>query len=136
MPLSPTVQQSQTLLEPFAGLESPPLSTADEQAQIKAALLTLAAATDYQMFGILADSCDQAIATLMAYAQAFGYEMPTTWQPITGPTYLKFNPNLGSCYTDGYVGEHRGVLVSFQSETDEALTQTYGHFPVDLFATP
>lgn len=134
MPLSPTVQQSQTTLAQFAGLASPALSTADEREQVKTALLSLAKATDYQMFGILAATCDQAITTLIAYTQAFGYEMPTTWQPITGPTYLKFNPNLGSCYTDGYTGDHRGVLVSFQSATEEAMNQTYGHFPLDLFS--
>ncbi|ABW25639.1 DUF1824 family protein [Acaryochloris marina] len=133
---SPTVQQSQAALAKFAALDPPPITTAEEREQAKTDLLALAQATDYQMFGILAETCDQAIAALTAYSQAFGYEMPTNWQPITGPTYLKFNPNLGSCYTDNYVGNHRGVLISFQSESEEIINQTYGHFPLDLFSNP
>ncbi|WP_299484738.1 DUF1824 family protein [Acaryochloris sp. IP29b_bin.137] len=134
MPLSPTVQQSQSTLAQFSMLDAPPMAV-DEREQVKTALLALAQATDYQMFGILAETCDQAIAALRAYTQAFGYSMPQTWQPIVGPTYLKFNPNLGSCYTDGYTGDHRGVLIAFQSATEEAINQTYGHFPLDLFPT-
>ncbi|KAI9130631.1 DUF1824 family protein [Acaryochloris sp. CCMEE 5410] len=133
---SPTVQQSQAALAKFAALDPPPITTTEEREQAKTDLLALAQATDYQMFGILAETCDQAIAALTGYSQAFGYEMPTNWQPITGPTYLKFNPNLGSCYTDNYVGNHRGVLISFQSESEEIINQTYGHFPLDLFSNP
>lgn len=136
MSLSSTVQQSQTALAKFAALDPPPISTTEEREQAKAALLALAQVTDYQMFGILAETCNQAIAALTAYTHAFSYEMPTGWQPITGPTYLKFNPNLGSCYTDDYVGNHRGVLISFQSESEEIINQTYGHFPLDLFSSP
>ncbi|WP_299412492.1 DUF1824 family protein [Acaryochloris sp. IP29b_bin.148] len=134
MSLSPSVQQSQTTLAQFAGMESPSLATSTQQEEVKAALLALAQVTDYQMFGILAETCDQAVAALRVYTQAFGYEMPATWQPIAGPTYLKFNPNLGSCHTDRYTGDHRGVLISFQSATEEEMTQIYGHFPLDLFA--
>lgn len=135
MSVSTTIQQSQATLAGFTGFQSPPLATSAEQEPIKTALLALAQATDYQMFGILAETCDQAIATLQAYIQAFGYDMPTSWQSVEGPTYLKFNPNLGSCYTDGYTGDHRGVLISYQSAVDETMNQTYGHFPLDLFAS-
>lgn len=134
MPTPNQIQQSQAALTGFIGIESPPLSTPAEREQAKTALLALAEAVDYQMFGILAETCDQAIETLRTYAQAFGYDMPGTWQPVEGPTYLKFNPKLGSCHTDGYTGIHRGVLVSYQSATDETMNQTYGHFPLDLFA--
>ncbi len=135
MPANPLeiVQQSQAALDRFTGVESPPLPTAADKEPVQAALLALAKLTDYQMFGILAASCDQGIAALRAYAQAFGYEMPSSWQPVEGPTYIKFNPNLGSCHTDSYTGEHRGVLVSYQSAADENLNQIYGHFPLDLF---
>lgn len=130
------VQQAQAALANFAGIESPPLQTPAAKEQVKTALLSLAQAADYQMFGILAESCDQGMAALQAYAQAFGCDLPSSWQPVDGPTYIKFNPNLGSCHTDGYTGEHRGVLVSYQSERNETINQTYGHFPLDLFSSP
>lgn len=128
-----SIQTAQSTLASFAGIQPPPLTTPAEQDQVKAALLALAEVADYQMFGILAETCEQAITTLQAYTQSFGYDMPTSWQPVEGPTYLKFNPNLGSCYTDSYTGEHRGVLISYQSAVDETMNQTYGHFPLDLF---
>ncbi|NJN38559.1 MAG: DUF1824 family protein [Acaryochloridaceae cyanobacterium CSU_3_4] len=128
------IQQAQAALASFAGIQSPPLDAPAAREAVKAALLTLAEAADYQMFGILADGFDQGMATLQAYAQAFGYELPTYEQePVAGSVYIKFNPNLGSYYISSYTQEHRGVLVSYQSAINETINQTYGHFPLDLF---
>jgi hypothetical protein len=127
------IQQAQAALASFAGLQSLPLASPAARETVKAALLTLAETADYQMFGILADSFDQGMTSLQAYAQAFGYELPAHGEPVAGSVYIKFNPNLGSYYINSYTQEHRGVLISYQSATNETINQTYGHFPLDLF---
>jgi hypothetical protein len=104
--------------------------------EIQSALKAVAAQSEFQIFGVCASSVDEGLASLKAYAQALGYEIPpdATIGEVEGPAYIKFNPKAGLIYTDSYSGDHRGVLVSCQSAYDDGLNEMYGHLPLDLFA--
>ena len=106
---------------------------ASEKSQIIEALKQVQVKSDYQLFGILADNYEQAIAALKDYATAFGHPVPTSPEKLDGPIYLKYNPGTKLCYCDTYKGEHRGVLVSFQSDFEDGVNEMFGHFPVDLY---
>jgi hypothetical protein len=130
-----TVIAAEQILQPYNCTEPKlPASTAEAQS-LRSALLTLAAASDYQILGICADNLDQGLRALRSYRQALGYtepvELPTGELDL--PVYLKFNPQNNRCYLDRYVGTHRGVLVSCQSFTEDGFNQTIGHLPLDLF---
>ena len=104
-----------------------------EKSQIIEALKQVQAKSDYQLFGILADDYEQAIAALKDYATAFEHPVPDSPEKLDGPIYLKYNPGTKLCYCDTYKGEHRGVLVSFQSDFEDGVNEMFGHFPVDLY---
>lgn len=109
---------------------------ADSQAhrlQTRQALLTVAHHSDYQMFGVCADSLEQGRNALEHYTKALGYLPELNFNPIVGEVYLKFNPKSGLCYADQYAGDRRGVLVSCQSADADGLNEIYGHLPLDLF---
>ena len=109
---------------------------ADSQAdrlQTRQALLTVAHHSDYQMFGVCADSFEQGRDALERYAKALGYLPELNFSPVAGEVYLKFNPKSGRCYGDHYAGDRRGVLVSCQSADADGLNEIYGHLPLDLF---
>lgn len=111
-------------------------SSNDSQADrlhIRQALLVVAHHSDYQLFGVCADSLEQGHTALECYAKALGYEPQLDFSPIAGAVYLKFNPKSGLCYSDDYRGDRRGVLVSCQSAAIDGLNETYGHLPLDLF---
>lgn len=97
------------------------------------ALLVVAHHSDYQIFGVCADSLEQGHIALEHYANALGYSSKLSFTPIAGEVYLKFNPKSGLCYADQYAGDRRGVLISCQSADMDGLNETYGHLPLDLF---
>jgi len=108
----------------------PPKETLEE------ALRLVADESDFQIFGVCASSLEEGINALTRYVQALGYALPEDYQldEIKGSAYIKFNPKAGLLYTDGYQGDHRGVLVSCQSAYDDGLNEMYGHLPLDLFS--
>lgn len=106
----------------------------EQRDRIRQALLTVAQHSDYQIFGVCADSLDQGKAALQQYTNALGYAPELNFPPIEGSVYLKFNPKSGLCYADSYTGEHRGVLVSYQSADEDGVNEMFGHLPLDLFA--
>ncbi|MEM9137777.1 MAG: DUF1824 family protein [Cyanobacteria bacterium P01_F01_bin.42] len=97
------------------------------------ALEQIKAESDYQIFGILTDTYEEAIATLAEFAAAFGYAVPDRPEPAEPPIYLKYNPASRLCYCNTYEGDHRGVLISFQSDFEDGLNAMFGHFPLDLY---
>jgi hypothetical protein len=102
--------------------------------RVRQAVLLVREHSDYQIFGICADSQEQAIAALHSYLQALDYpEQPQLIGTIDGPVYLKFNPKTGRSHLDTYIGEHRGVLLSCQSAYDGDVNETFGHLPLDLW---
>jgi hypothetical protein len=103
---------------------------------VRRSLLWVAEQSDYQMLGICADSLEQGVATLAAYAEALGYQPNLALAPVAeeaAGVYIKFNPNSDGCYASAYEGEHRGVLVSCQSAFEDGVNEMYGHLPLDLF---
>jgi hypothetical protein len=100
----------------------------------RAALQHVIRHSDYQILGICAESLDQGQAALVAYAAALGYTVDVTrLAPQSGPVYIKFNPKTNLLYSDRYVGDHRGVLVSCQSAEPDDVNDMFGHLPLDLF---
>lgn len=128
-----TVQSAQELLKTFNCLEGKTANSETERDLIRQALLLLTKHSDYQIFGVCADTTTQGLAALKNYVEALGYKPSFDITPIEGAVYIKFNPNSGLCYLDSYTGIHRGVLVSYQSSDDEGINEMYGHLPVDLF---
>jgi hypothetical protein len=131
-----TLNQAQTLLRRFTCIGSLEPEQLPDRHQIKLALAHIQAHSDYQIFGICADSVEQAAAFLQNYLAAFGYEEAPALPTLPGPVYVKYNPKTGHPYVDSYTGEHRGVLVSCQSAYDGDVNETFGHLPLDLFQSP
>jgi Domain of unknown function (DUF1824) len=101
---------------------------------VQAALVLVREHSDYQIFGICADTTAQAIASLQAYLSSLGYGQPPHLPaPLTGAVYLKFNSKTNLCYLDAYSGNHRGVLVSCQSAYEGDVNEMFGHLPLTLW---
>jgi hypothetical protein len=146
-----TAEEAHKILKQFEGLEQrQPVESdrADEEAQLlkerlRQALAIVASQSDYQILGVCSDTLAEGYQALRSYAEALGYLSNLDWpnldlpnleaQTIKGSAYIKFNPQLGSCYADPYSGHHRGVLVSCQSAAAPGLNEMYGHLPLDLF---
>ncbi len=103
------------------------------QAAVKEALAIVREHSDYQILGICAENLSQAQAALTSYLTAFEAKFVPEIPPIEGVIYVKYNPKLRSCHSDGYIGEHRGVLVACQSSYDDDVNEVFGHLPLDLF---
>ncbi|WP_421654856.1 DUF1824 family protein [Leptothermofonsia sp. ETS-13] len=128
-----TLESAQKVLRRFISLDQTTGELAPDKALVRQALLLVANHSDYQIFGICADSSDQAAIALMNYLKALGYEQMPEVSAQEGPVYVKFNPKTGRCHADTYTGGHRGVLVSCQSAYDGDVNETFGHLPLDLW---
>lgn len=102
-------------------------------ALIREALLLVASLSDYQILGICADNAEQGLRSLYSYSNALGYETLPDIQAIPGAVYIKYNPMRERAYMESYTGEHRGVLVSCQSDYSDGVNETFGHLPLNLF---
>jgi hypothetical protein len=133
-----TLDAARTCLAEYTCLDSRSLTTSTDQLALQQALLLVGAASDRQLFGICADSLVQGMEALRSYLRALEYE-PEKYadtymlEPIDGPVFIKCNPERGKCYRESYTGQHRGVLVSCQSDLEDGLNETYGHLPLNLW---
>ncbi len=100
---------------------------------VRRALELVTERSDYQIFGVCADSFQQGMTALAGFLTALGYSDIPTLQPIQGTVYIKFKPNSDVCYVEPYNGQHRGVLISCQSYYADGISEMYGHLPLDLF---
>ena len=133
-----SVQEAQKILKAFSCIDTKSVDSESEKTLIRQALLLLISKSDYQNLGICADSVAQGFLALETYLKALGYEATLDRADITsfiGPVYIKFTTQKQSYYLDSYIGKYRGVLVSCQSSQDESINGTYGHLPLDLFAS-
>ncbi len=128
-----TLDDAQKILRQFICIDQVTGENAPAPALVRQALLLVADRSDYQIFGICADSSEQASQALNHYLAALGYELMPEVTAIEGAVYVKFNPKTGRCHTDSYTGQHRGVLVSCHSAYDGDVNETFGHLPLDLF---
>ncbi|KAM3100279.1 DUF1824 family protein [Phormidesmis sp. 146-35] len=127
-----TKEEALKVLRQFICSDSPAAPL--DYALIRSSLLLVVDQSDYQIFGICADSFDQGKQTLSSYLTALNYEeMPTVSGVTDGVVYIKYNPKTGRSHAEPYTGVHRGVLVSCQSAYDGDVNETFGHLPIDLF---
>lgn len=123
------LQTAQAVLAQF-DCQKPPSDVGFEA--LRAALLQVVAASDYQLLGICADSVEAAKQALVTYTAALGYQPAGDLPALSGAVYVKFNGRSSGCYAEPYGGTSRGVLVSCQSAAD-GVNQTFGPLPLDLF---
>jgi Domain of unknown function (DUF1824) len=129
-----TLDAAQSLLRQFTASDRLPSNPSLDIVAVREAVLLVREHSDYQIFGICADSTEQAIAALHAYLHALGYaQVPQPASPIEGAVYLKFNPKSELCYLDAYTGDYRGVLVSCQSAYEGDINEMFGHLPLALW---
>ncbi len=128
-----TAQKAQELLRQFICLDrdsSPELDCAI----VQEALQLVVDRSDFQIFGICADSVTHGQHALHCYLAALGRNERPEALPITeGVVYIKYNPKTGRCHVESYIGNHRGVLISCQSADEDDINETFGHLPIDLF---
>jgi hypothetical protein len=109
-------------------------ATLERRSQICEALDYLTRQADYHIFGICAETTEEAFQALQNYAAHFRYELPETdLLVIADGVYLKYNPRSRRYYSDNYKGTYRGVLLSFHTDFTDGYSGTHGHFPLDLF---
>jgi hypothetical protein len=128
-----TISDAHNILIALSDLGNTSIYSEEQKAILREALLFLKVHTDYQIFGVCADSLVQGTAALEAYTRAFAYTLPPIHSDWDGSVYIKFNPNRNLFHTSPYSGEYKGVLVSYQSDYSDGHNGTYGHFPLDLF---
>ena len=135
-PTTLTVEAAQQILKDFTCLDMQSVASPLEKQALREAILLVASLSDYQMLGVCAASTDEGFSALATYLKALGYQAvldPSAFASFTGSVYIKFNTLKGSYYVDGYPGTYRGVLVSCQFSSEDGVSGTYGHLPLDLF---
>jgi len=135
-PTNLTVEQAEKILKEYSCTDIKPVESDSEKALLRQALKLIVDLADYLNFGICAESTEQGFMALQNYLTGLGYNVSLDTQKnpgISGSVYIKFNTNKQSFYLDSYTGNYRGVLVSCQSSTQEYISGTYGHLPLDLF---
>ena len=128
-----TAQKAQELLRQFIHLDRDPSSPELNYVIVREALQLVVDRSDFQIFGICADSVAQGQQALHSYLAALGCNERPEVPIIEGVVYIKYNPKTGRCRAESYTGNHRGVLVSCQSADDDDINETFGHLPIDLF---
>jgi Domain of unknown function (DUF1824) len=132
--MSLTLTIAQTRLQQFTCAQLGVAQPLPELDEVRAALLLVREHSDYQIFGVCADTAAQAIAALHRYLSALGYpQRPQPTSDLTGAVYLKFNPKNDLCYLSPYEGSDRGVLVSCQSAYEGDINEMFGHLPLKLW---
>jgi len=122
------------LLKDYSRLEIRIPQNSSERAELRQAIAWICGESEAENLGICAGDQTSAEMALAQYLQGLGYgeAMATSATAIDGPVYLKCNTQSLKFYVDSYEGDYRGVLIACQTE-DEALSGTYGYFPLDLF---
>lgn len=120
----------------------PPLSESIAE-QVQRSLQFLVDESDFQTFGICADSAQASEAALNSYLSGLGYlqltenqieiEAPADLDSTQTPVFMKYNLRNGKCYQEPYTGTARGVLITCHGAAQDEINGTYGHFPLDLF---
>ncbi len=128
-----TVADAERILWELSDLDQVSATT-ERRSQIREALDYLTKQADYHIFGICADTTDEALQSLKSYAANFRYELPESdLIAIADGVYLKYNPRSRRYHLDNYKGTYRGVLLSFHTDFTDGYSGTHGHFPLDLF---
>ncbi len=124
------------ILKSYSCSESKIPANQAEKEILRQSIIYIAGLSDSQNLGICADRLEQGLLTLREYLKALEYEPPENFKSEIDDyrgVYIKYNTSRMSYLIDAYLGEYRGVLISFQS-IDEEIAGTYGYFPLDLFS--
>jgi hypothetical protein len=121
------------LLRLFTSVDRVATTGMPDNTTVRTALAIVREHCDYQILGICADDITAATQALSSYIEALEYKFIPTIPPIEGSIYVKYNPKLRSCHSDNYIGDHRGVLVSCQSDDANDVNEVFGHLPLGLF---
>jgi hypothetical protein len=105
-----------------------------EKDRIYGALTIVLNESEFQNLGVCAESHAEGLLALQQYLAAFGEEVQPTCADPGKPLYIKYNGRTQGCYSEPYDGDHRGVIVACYSSYDDGVNETFGHFPLDLFA--
>jgi hypothetical protein len=128
-----TIADAERLLWELSDLDIE-TATLDYRSQICESLDYLTKLADYHIFGVCAETTEQALQALQNYAAHFRYELPEANLPaIADGVYIKYNPRIRRYHLDNYKGAYRGVLLSFHTDFADGYSGTHGHFPLDLF---
>lgn len=120
----------------FSGFKTKQIESETEKEQLQTALRLFSNLADWENVGVCATNAEEGFTALGQYLTALGYDFDRDQVDLAAcpsPIYIKYNGQKQFYITDGYEGQYRGVLVSFQGE-DERVCGTYGHLPLDLFA--
>ena len=136
-----TIKEALKILGEYSCIQIKTVDSEGDKKQLQQALLLITSLSEYENLGVCADNAIQGFGALQSYLKALGYEgegccdsdlIPKSEE--NKPVYIKFSTQRMSYFLDSYTGEYRGVLVSCQSEENDAIVGTYGHLPLDLFS--
>lgn len=142
-PEQPTAASIRRFLNQFVCFQTLPELPESIAAQVKQSLQFLVEQSDFQTFGVCADSAQASEAALNSYLTGLGYgnlaesdiniEAPADLDPTQTAVFMKYNLRNGKCYQEPYTGTARGVLITCHGAPQDELNSTYGHFPLNLF---
>ena len=127
-------------LTALRGLRSAPMLQPPERAALLTELQPCLAACDWFTVGVMAPTAATALACLRQLETALGWS-PLELDPacealeaIEGPVFLKANQNTGRFLVRRETGLGDGLLITGHSSANPDAEDTWGPFPLDLFA--
>ena len=127
-------------LAALRGLRSAPVLQPPERAVLLAELQPRLAACDWFTVGVMAPSAEAAVRCLRQLEASLGWP-PLNLDPggealeaIEGPVFLKANQSAGRFLVRRESGLGEGLLITGHSSADPDAEDTWGPFPLDLFA--
>ncbi len=127
-------------LTALRGLRSAPVLEPSERAGLLAELQPCLAACDWFTVGVMAPSAEAAVRCLRQLEAELGWTAldfdpgGEALEAIEGPVFLKANQNTGRFLVRRETGLGEGLLISGHSSADPDAEDTWGPFPLDLFA--
>ena len=127
-------------LAALRGLRSAPNLQVPERAALLSELQPCLAACDWFTVGVMAPTAATAVACLRHLETALGWS-PLELDPacealeaIEGPVFLKANQNTGRFLVRRETGLGEGLLITGHGSANPDAEDTWGPFPLDLFA--
>lgn len=127
-------------LAAFRGLRSAPVLLAPERAALLSELQPCLDACDWFTVGVMAPSAEMAVRCLRQLEAAMNWAAlefdpgSEALETIEGPVFLKANQNTGRFLVRRETGLGEGLLITGHSSADPEAEDTWGPFPLDLFA--
>ena len=136
--MSPDITEALSVLKEFSFLDPNTAINEDAKTKLRSAINTIVPLSSAQNLGICCGNSQEALDTLSQYLNALGYQFDvnsTATNHSDSPSYLKFSTQRMAYNLSSYEGEYRGVLITIFAPGNQDLEGTFGHFPLDLFAS-